>query len=77
LDFILEVLGRQPLPRVLGNLAAGPLEDLLVYQGPLIIDKVEALAAADPAFRRLLSGVWRNQIREDVWERIQRLVPKT
>jgi hypothetical protein len=77
LDFILEVLGRQPLPRVLGNLAAGPLENLLVYHGPLIIDRVETLAAADPAFRRLLSGVWRNKIREDVWARIQALVPKT
>jgi hypothetical protein len=76
LDFILEVLRRQPLPRVLANLAAGPLEDLLVYHGPVIIDRVEALATGDPAFQRLLSGVWRNRIREDVWERIQALLPK-
>ena len=75
LDFILEVKHRDPLQRVLANLAAGPLEDLLVYQGPAVIDRVEALAAGDPDFRRLLAGVWRNQMREDVWERIQALLP--
>ena len=52
----------------------GPLEDLLVYHGPDVIDKIEALATSDPEFRGLLGGVWRNKIREDVWERIQVLV---
>jgi hypothetical protein len=62
LDFILEVLKRNPQPRVLANLAAGPLEDLLVYHGPAVIERVEALAAEDTVFSQLLSGVWRNAI---------------
>jgi hypothetical protein len=57
LDFILEVKHRDPLPRVLANPAAGPLEDLLVYQGPAVIDRVEALAAGGPGFPPTLS--WR------------------
>jgi hypothetical protein len=75
LDFILEVLKRNPQPRVLANLAAGPLEDLLVYHGPAVIERVEALAAEDTAVSQLLSGVWRNAIREDVWQRIQAMRP--
>jgi hypothetical protein len=38
------------------------------------IDQIEALGKADPHFRDLLGGVWRNQIREDVWERVHGLV---
>jgi len=75
LDFILEVLRRDPQPRVRANLAAGPLEDLLVYHGPAVIQRVEALAAEENGFRELLSGVWRNRISEDVWQRVQALVP--
>ncbi len=77
LAFILEVLQREPLPRVLGNLAAGPLEDLLVYQGPAVIEKVEALATRDNRFRQLLAGVWRNRIAQDVWDRLQALLPES
>ena len=76
LAFILEVLRRDPVPRVLSNLAAGPLEDLLVYQGPAAIEGIEALARRDTRFCRLLAGVWRNQIRQDVWDRVQALLPK-
>jgi hypothetical protein len=71
---IREIQGRNPSAPVLANLAAGPLEDLLVYKGPEVIDQIEALAQGDPAFRELLSGVWRNRIREDVWNRVQALI---
>jgi hypothetical protein len=77
LAFILEVLRREPLPRVLGSLAAGPLEDLLVYQGAAAIGKVEALASRDKRFRQLLAGVWRNRIAQDVWDRLQALIPES
>jgi hypothetical protein len=77
LTFIFEVLRREPLPRVLANLAAGPLEDLLLYQGPAVIERVEALAARDERFRQLLASVWRNDIQQDVWDRVQALLPKT
>ena len=74
LEVIRDIQRRNPPPRVLANLAAGPLEDLLVYKGPEIIDQIEILAQEDPAFRRLLGGVWRNQIHGDVWNRVQALI---
>lgn len=56
--------------RVFAILAAGPLEDLLAYAGCEFIDRVELLARKDPRFNRLLSGVWKNSIPNDVWDRI-------
>ncbi len=39
-------------------LGAGTLESLLVNEGPDVIDRVLERARRDPAFRRVLSGVW-------------------
>jgi hypothetical protein len=55
LDMILEVLTVETNPRMLGYLAAGPLEDVI---GMNTIDRVEREAAANKSFRRLLGGVW-------------------
>jgi uncharacterized protein DUF6869 len=74
LGLIQAIQRRNPSDRVLANLAAGPLEDLLVYKGPEVIDQLETLARSDAAFRSLLAGVWRNRIREDVWKRVQALI---
>ncbi len=73
LRIILRILERDPSDVIAGNLAAGPLEDLLSRHGPLIIDAVESEARSRPRFRELLSGLWRNVIHEDVWDRIQAL----
>ena len=56
---------------VLGSLAAGPVEDLLSQHGESFIDRIESLARDNQRFRELLSGVWRNTISSDVWDRIQ------
>ena len=58
---------------LLACLAAGPLEDLLAYQGETIIDAVEAEAGRNEPFRVLLRGVWRNSMTSDVWARVQAL----
>jgi hypothetical protein len=57
--------------RILGILAAGPLEDLLAKHGDQFIDRVETLARRDKQFRKLLGAVWRNAISEKVWLRIR------
>jgi hypothetical protein len=59
--------------KILSNLAAGPVEDLLVYHGHRYIDDVERLSRTDPQFRKLLGGVWKNDIADDVWARILRI----
>ena len=70
-EIILEILRRDQSDRIYENLSAGPLEDLLANHGPEFIAKVEARALVDPAFRELLGGVWRNAIRQDVWDRLE------
>jgi uncharacterized protein DUF6869 len=43
---------------LLATVAAGPLEDLLCWHGPVIIDRVEAQAAVDPIFLKCLASVY-------------------
>lgn len=59
---------------ILMNLAAGPLEDLLVTHGSDFIGRIESAAKSDPRFRMMLKMVWRNNMPEVVWERVQRVV---
>lgn len=55
----------------LGTLAAGPMEDLLSGHGAQFIDRVEAQARSDPQFAMFLGGVWRFQMADEVWARVQ------
>ncbi len=74
---ILGVLEREVSQEVLIMVAAGPLEDLLSDWGSEYIDRVEQLARTDEKFRDLLRGVWgRNRMPEDVWIRLQALIPE-
>ena len=53
----LELVAAAPDDRVLANVAAGPLEDLLT-KSDRFIDRAEIQAQRDPKFRRCLTGVW-------------------
>lgn len=68
---ILRVLAQEPPEKVLGILAAGPLEDLIERHGALFIDRIEEEAKIDPAFRELLRGVWESG-QHEIWARVQR-----
>jgi hypothetical protein len=68
---ILEVLRRRPPDCVINVLAAGPLEDLIDKCGPEFIDRIEAEARGDPAFRHLLGGVWKSST-DAVWARVEK-----
>ena len=48
--FILAVLENDGSDLVMANLSAGSLEDLLVYHGSAVIDRVEVTAKANPNF---------------------------
>jgi len=54
----LALIEAAPDDRVLANVAAGPLEDLLKRSSEVLIDRVEVQARRDPKFRRCLTGVW-------------------
>lgn len=58
-------------------LSAGPLEDLLSYHGPAFIEVVEQQANDDPAFARLLRGVYRRSISDDVWSRVKTIADRS
>jgi hypothetical protein len=52
-------------------LSAGPIEDLLVKHGDEMIAIVEAEAGRDPTFAKVLGGVWKNRMTDEVWSRLQ------
>jgi len=41
--------------------------------GEQYIDQVERRAEADPTFARMLAGVWKYMMTDDVWARIEAL----
>lgn len=59
--------------RQLSDIAAGPLEDLLVQQGAAVITAVEQEYASNERFRKCLWGVWGRSIAEPVWRRLEAL----
>ena len=70
--FILQVLAEKPNDFAFANLAAGPLEDLLVFHGEEMIDAVEKEAKQNPDFDDLLGGVWLGRMKPDIAERVAR-----
>lgn len=64
--------GCSDLQRVCGNLAAGPLEDLLFHHGPKFIEEVEVEARRDIRMRWLLGGVWPGSMDDAVSARVRR-----
>ena len=69
--FILELLAAAPDDElVLQRIAAGPVEGLLGRFGDKVIPWVEARAAVDHKFRRVLREVWRHMMSDEVWARV-------
>ncbi len=62
------LIKKAPSDESLAYVAAGPLEDLLAFHGPAVIDHVAVAARADERLQLALSGVWLNRASR-VWER--------
>jgi hypothetical protein len=45
----------------------------LVRNGPVIISRIEELAAANGLLRTLIQGVWTERMKSDIQARIQRV----
>jgi hypothetical protein len=75
LDFVLSVLATKLDNDVIPILAAGPLEEVLAYHGPVIIDRIEDEARRSPDFCHLLGGVWQNRMPDEIWQRVRRAAP--
>jgi hypothetical protein len=72
LEIVVAIMERDPSDDVISNLAAGPVEEMLVVQGIATIDRIEQLAATNPGFKRLLGGVWDRSIPEPIKTRFNR-----
>ena len=70
LEFVVGMLARPISDDARYGLAAGPLEDMLAYNGPAVIDEVERLARQSAVFRDTLRGVWKNAMTDDMWDRV-------
>jgi hypothetical protein len=70
-ELIHSILHRDHGDKVLMNLSAGPLEELLVEHGAAFIDRVEREALRDPQFIVLLGGVWKSTMDDRVWARVE------
>ncbi len=72
LDAVLDSLALATTPEEAALIAAGPLEDLIAANGPAVIDRIEAEAAARPRFRYALTGVWaEGSAGTPLWQRIE------
>jgi hypothetical protein len=68
---ILAIHARDHSPPVQELLSAGEVEDLLAMHGGIFIERIEAEARRDQAFAKLLGGVWKNAMADEIWERVQ------
>jgi hypothetical protein len=57
--------------RILGGLAAGPLEDFLGVHGEAYLDTIHSLAIKHRRLREVLDGVWQGSMPKRVWHRIE------
>ena len=58
--------------KLMGLLAAGHLEELLCENGAEVIDQIEFLAKHDNEFRKCLCGVWKSDIPDEIYARVQK-----
>ncbi|HSW48094.1 MAG TPA: hypothetical protein VLG67_03340 [Candidatus Saccharimonadales bacterium] len=71
-EVILKLIDKAPDDKTLAYVAAGPLEDLLARHGEKVIDWVEDNARKNSKFAIALACVWRNSIKEEIWQRVIR-----
>jgi hypothetical protein len=72
-QFVRAAISQAESDEELGHIAAGPMEHLMGWHGADYIDAVEAQAASDPKFARMLAGVWKYMMNDEVWRRVQAL----
>lgn len=71
LAFIEAMLAHPAFAEIRFGLAAGPIEDMLGEQGPLVIETIERWAAENAMFRDTLRGVWKFTMTDEIWRRVR------
>jgi hypothetical protein len=68
---VLRIMQHELSEEQVSLLAAGPIEDLLTWYGVRFIDRIEAEAQRSSAFAHVLGGVWRRDIPQEIWQRVE------
>jgi len=71
---IVKIYENHPDEKILSNLAAGPLEDLLVNHGRLALIWIDQYCMNESDLVKVLQMVWRNAMSEEVWGGLNRLI---
>lgn len=58
LNIVVEILKIDSSPKILKNLGAGVLEDVLIYNGDKCIDEIQKLTACNVSFKTALSNAY-------------------
>jgi len=58
LDVILKIIEINPTERILSNLGAGHIEDLMCYKGEEVINKIKKEAKRNANFKKSLASTW-------------------
>lgn len=69
-DFMLDALSVAESDEHLGKIATGLAEHILAHYGSMM-PYFEEYARADSRFKRMLTGVWRHRMSDDVWMRLR------
>jgi acetoin utilization deacetylase AcuC-like enzyme len=59
---------------ILVKIGVGPLEDLLSYHSNKLVEKVEMEIKNNEKFANTMQYVWKRNMSEEVWQRIQRAI---
>jgi hypothetical protein len=70
-QLILKIHERDHSIAVQQVLSAGPIENLLSKFGERYIERMEDKAHKDPAFAKVLGGVWQSSMSDEIWVRLQ------
>ena len=70
-EAVLRIMQHELSNEQIALLAAGPIEDLLAWHGTQFIDRIEAEARRSPAFAHVLGGVWRHDMPQEIWQRVE------
>jgi len=58
LEVILKIIEINPTERIIANLGAGHIEDLMCYKGEEVINKIKTEAKQNANFKKSLASTW-------------------
>ena len=67
LDAVIQLIKESDDDETLSYIAAGPLENLLVFNGSKVIDRLTKNADFDERIQLVLSGVWLDENEDDFY----------